>query len=163
LLSSLIILQRPQKTDSFSLAAYHGFGKHGGDPTVFFHGLYFAELWYNLAITMVKLSVTCFYFRVFAVSRWSGRILWAIGAFATALGFSLAMASVFQCAPIRRYWEPTLPGTCVFRWGYFVGQAIPDIVCDFVLLIFPLFPLWKLQVKSRQKLGLVVVFTLGYM
>lgn len=147
----------------FTIAAYHGFGQHNGDPTVFFHGLYFAELWYNLAITLVKLSVVCFYARVFAMTRWSGYILWAIGLFATSIGVSLATASIFQCTPIKRYWNPTLPGHCVYRYGYFIGQAIPDIVCDFVLLLLPLWPLWKLKMKSRQKMGLVLVFTLGYL
>lgn len=44
-----------------------------------------------------------------------------------------------------------------------MGQAVPNIALDLVLLILPLRPLWKLNMKRSQKMTLVIVLVLGYL
>ena len=73
------------------------------------------------------------------------------------------MASVLQCIPIPAYWNPKIKAVCVHKYGFFLGQAIPNIMLDFALLILPLYPLWKLQMKLPQRCTLVAVFVLGYL
>ena len=73
------------------------------------------------------------------------------------------MASVLQCVPIQAYWHPKVKARCVYIYGFFLGQAIPNIMLDFVLLLLPLHPLWKLKMKLSQKVALVGVFVLGYL
>ena len=73
------------------------------------------------------------------------------------------MASILQCVPIPAYWDPSIQATCVYKYGFFLGQAIPNIVLDFALLLLPLHPLWKLHTGRRQKVALFIVFTLGYL
>lgn len=73
------------------------------------------------------------------------------------------MASILQCVPIQAYWDPKIKARCEKKYAFFLGQAIPNIALDFVLLILPLHPLWKLNMKRTQKIALVVVFVLGYL
>ncbi|KAF4631288.1 hypothetical protein G7Y89_g6841 [Cudoniella acicularis] len=147
---------------SFWVAAYHGFGKHGGDSTFFQHVLYFDEVWYNLGITFTKLSVLCFYYRIFSITRPFRISLWVVGGLCVAWLIALTVASILQCDPIEKYWHRTIPGTCVYQYGFFLGQAIPNIILDFALLFLPMVPLWKLRMQSHQKWALTIVFILGY-
>lgn len=147
---------------SFWAAAYHGFGKHGGDPTFFLHVLYFDEMWYCTGIFLTKISVLCFYYRIFAITRSLRLALWIIGGWVIGWWLALTSASIAQCSPIPRYWNRKIEGTCVYQYGFFLGQAIPNIVLDFALLILPIVPLWKLQMQKHQKWALLLVFVLGY-
>ena len=73
------------------------------------------------------------------------------------------MASILQCIPIRANWDRKVKARCVHESGYFLGQAIPNIVIDLVLLLLPLHPLWKLHIGLDQKVTLLAVFALGYL
>jgi hypothetical protein len=154
--------QLKNKVNSFVLAAYHGFGRHGGDSTFFLHVLYFDEIWYNLGITLTKLSVLCFYHRIFSITRPFRVSLWTVGGLCVAWLVALTVASILQCNPIEKYWHRTIPGTCVHQYAFFLGQAIPNIMLDFALLLLPIVPLWRLRMQRHQKLALTVVFLLGY-
>lgn len=144
------------------IAAYHGFGRHGGNPTFFLHVLYFDEIWYNTVIALTKLSVLCFYRRIFAVARPLRITIWIVGGIVLAWWIAFTLASILQCIPIEGYWNPKIKAHCEYKYGFFLGQAVPNIMLDFVLLFLPLQPLWKLHMKRPHKLALGAVFVLGY-
>ena len=73
------------------------------------------------------------------------------------------MASILQCIPIQGYWILKTRARCVDEYGFFLGLAIPNIMIDFLLLLMPLHPLWKLKLGLSQRITLVVVFALGYL
>ena len=144
-------------------AAWHGFGQHGGDPTFFLHVLYYDEILYTTGIALTKLSVLAFYRRIFSIKRPLKIAILFIGAFTIAWWLSITVASILQCVPIRAYWDPIIKGRCEKKYPFFLGVAIPNIALDFVLLILPLHPLWRLNMKRSHKMALVVVFVLGYL
>ncbi|KAJ8062944.1 hypothetical protein OCU04_008191 [Sclerotinia nivalis] len=145
-----------------NLAAYHGSGKHGGDPTFFLHVFYFDEIWYCTGIFLTKISVLCFYYRIFAITRSLRLALWIVGGWVIGWWIALTSASIAQCSPIPRYWNRKIEGICVYQYGFFFGQAIPNIVLDFAFLLLPIVPLWKLKMQRHQKWALLAVFLLGY-
>lgn len=59
--------------------------------------------------------------------------------------------------------NPKISARCEKNYPFFLCQAIPNIKVDFVLLLLPLHPLWKLKMKRSQKITLVAVFVLGYL
>ncbi|PQE23733.1 integral membrane protein [Rutstroemia sp. NJR-2017a WRK4] len=147
---------------SFWAAAYHGFGKHGGDPTFFLHVHYFAEFWYMAGVMLTKLSVLCFYLRIFAVTLSLKLAIWTTSILVVLYWIVATIVIIIQCHPIPHYWNASIPGTCVEEFRLILGIAIPDLVLDFVVLLLPVIPLWRLQMEHRQKIGLLVVFILGY-
>lgn len=80
-------------------------------------------------------------------------MLWVVG---------MNLTVIFQCTPIRKFWEPHVPGHCIDLWKFLLAQAIPNIFTDLVILLLPLPPLWNLQVPSSQKAALFGIFLLGY-
>lgn len=66
------------------------------------------------------------------------------------------------CRPIEFFWDPTIPGgVCGDRFLPFLLSSVFNLVLDFVIFILPLPVLWGLQLKTRRKLALTVVFGVG--
>ncbi len=153
---------------SFSLTisqdAAHGLGKHASAATegsaFFFAVLYLEEIIYMAGSSLVKLSILLFYRRIFPGHRFR-QALWVVAFLVIGWGISMTFASIFQCIPVRKAWNPNIPGKCINLHAYYFGQAIPNTITDGVILLLPLPPLWKLQVSRSQKLALIVIFSLG--
>ena len=90
--------------------------------------------------------------------RWSTACLASV---VVAWWLGCIFATVFGCHPIRKAWDPFVPGTCVDRVRVFIGKAVPNFTTDFVILLLPLVEIVKLHVKAPRKLGLGGVFLLG--
>jgi hypothetical protein len=126
--------------------------------------LFAGELVYMISITIPKLSVCAFYYRVFnlknkKVWRWLNYIL-AVLVASYVVGF--IFHSFFKCRPISKNWIPTEPGTCDDMKADWLASATTSVILDFLLLIFPLPHLWTLQLPLRRKIALVGVFICGY-
>ena len=72
-----------------------------------------------------RLSICLFLLRIFGTKRAWKRGLYTIMAFATA-AFIPALVSLFQCSPVQKRWDSSLPGSCwssyiVVDLGYFNG------------------------------------------
>ena len=73
----------------------------------------------------------------------------------------LAFLSIFQCKPIAKYWDPELPGHCINLSTYFVATGIFNLVSDIVMLLFPIYRTWKLQMSTKRKFGVSAIFFIG--
>jgi hypothetical protein len=69
--------------------------------------------------------------------------------------------SIFQCTPITKVWDFTLEGHCIDLKASFIGNAVPNIVTDVLLLILPLRQVWKLVPTLHLRLQLLLIFGLG--
>ncbi len=149
------------------LDVHNGFGKHAIDAPMgtndFLHTLFFKEIVYNISITLCKISVLFFYRRTFAITRTMQICLWTLGIIFVGWFLSMTFTVIFMCQPVQKAWKPDLPGHCANLYAFFLGQAIPNIVTDVVLLLLPLPYLWRLQIQLPQKIALVSVFLLGYL
>ena len=57
------------------------------------------------------------------------------------------MASISQGVPIRAYWDLRTKARCQKKHAFFLDQSIRKIALEFVVLILPLHPLWKFNMK----------------
>ena len=71
------------------------------------------------------------------------------------------LPAIFDCMPIHAFWDVEVPRTCIESLHYFLGVAIPNVVTDILLLIFPLPWIWKLVMPTSQKIALSGIFLLG--
>jgi hypothetical protein len=100
------------------------------------------------------------YCRAFALP--SFRIAaWILSIITIIWSFMFIFICVFQCMPVARAWNPTIPGRCLYLRGIFIGNAVPNIVTDAAILMMPLYHVWKLQVRFIQRITLTFIFLLG--
>ncbi|KAI8627128.1 hypothetical protein F5Y19DRAFT_465925 [Xylariaceae sp. FL1651] len=76
-----------------------------------------------------------------------------------------AVATITQnvaCTPYRYSWDKTIPGGhCVPLAEVYVASATIDIVTDVAIFILPQQVIWQLQMSTRKRFGLSLIFAVG--
>ena len=118
---------------------------------------------YSPAIFLAKLSILLMYRRLFDTAG-TGKthylihiLIWANLAFY----FPYLGATVFQCVPRARIWDPTLKGGCVNLQAAFIAASAINVVSDFSILLLPLQRISKLKITIRRKIGVLAIFAVG--
>ncbi|KAH7124264.1 hypothetical protein EDB81DRAFT_699317 [Dactylonectria macrodidyma] len=148
-------------------AIAHGLGKHIDtlsmhDVITFFKILLAYECVYITALMVIKLSILQMYIRIFGLASRMFKILAIIiTGIVVAWWISIFAVCIFQCNPIRKAWLPWAEGTCINLKGSFIGNAIPNILTDVVMLCMPIRQVWKMRVALAQKLSVCFIFLLG--
>lgn len=134
------------------------FGRHAASATAqtmynFFRALYIVQITYLISIAGVKFSILLFYRRIFNVSATKIPLL-ILACIEGAWLIATVFVGIFSCSPIDGFWEKTKASTCIPNIMYFLGVAIPNIVTDIALLIFPMPLIWQLKITRSQKIAL---------
>ena len=148
--------------------ARHGLGKHvetvGLSGAIFYvHTLYFNGLLYNVCLPLVKVSVLCFYRRIFSITKRTRQVLWITTGVTVAWCISMVTACLLECVPVNAIWTPTIKGKCIDVLKFYYGSAGSSIVLDFALLVIPVPLVWRLHMDWSHKVALSTTFLLGYL
>ncbi|KAJ9204731.1 hypothetical protein DTO166G4_6978 [Paecilomyces variotii] len=118
------------------------------------------EIVYIVNLALIKISILLMYCRVFALRRF--RVgAWIIGIITCCWTLIFVFLILFQCHPIAKAWDPLLSGHCWNMRGTFIGNAVPNIVTDVVILVMPIYNIWKLHIRMVQRISLLGIFFLG--
>ncbi|KAL9001977.1 MAG: hypothetical protein Q9188_005073 [Gyalolechia gomerana] len=112
-----------------------------------------------------KLSICFLLLRIPVEKRYIRPIQGAI-VFLIVTNIVLTLLWIFQCNPIAGSWNKQTPATCFTDaqlQRIIISQAIISIISDFVLALFPIVLLWKVQIELRIKAGLCILMSLGLM
>ncbi|KAJ6445375.1 extracellular membrane protein, 8-cysteine region, CFEM [Purpureocillium lavendulum] len=154
----------------FGLTA-HGMGRDiwglaPSDVRTFALYFYIMEMLYLTLMTLVKLTLNFFYLDIFSGPT-IRRLLWGTVAFHVAFGVAFVVKVVFQCSPIRFYWEQydfsrgPATGWCIninaSGWAY----AAIGVAVDVWLLALPLSQIRKLNLHWKKKVGAALMFLTG--
>lgn len=74
---------------------------------------------------------------------------------------SSLFATIFQCSPRAKIWNPEIPGACIEYQAVILATGIFNIVSDIFMLVFPVTCIWNLQLSTKRKLGVSAVFFVG--
>lgn len=113
--------------------------------------------------TLVRLSISFLYIDVFPVKRFQ-MACFALLAVNVAYFMAVLLQTVFICRPIAMNWNPNiLGGKCdnVRNANFCIG--IFNILIDFATILLPMPMLWSLQMPTGKKVGLTIVFGVGFM
>jgi len=151
------------KTNLIKLIAIaHGYATPKGDVQYYYRIIYVNELLWFTSFLFTKLSVLFFYHRVFGSKmalRWT---LYTIGAITVLWWVVITFIAIFQCTPVTG--SIAAPGSnCLKPLPFFYAQTIPNLITDFAILLVPMPILWQLQMRLTKKLGLILIFTIGYL
>lgn len=112
---------------------------------------------------MTKISILCFYLRVFPKKEFR------IATFVT-IGLNVAylivfvLISVFQCNPLKGAylrWDAEHDYHCnnINAQGW--AAAIVNMILDIIVMVLPLRELYGLNLSMRKKIGPLCMFSLG--
>ncbi|KAI6090040.1 hypothetical protein F4821DRAFT_275245 [Hypoxylon rubiginosum] len=148
-----------------------GLGQHADtilaeNPLLLLQGakyLYIATFIFDCSITFPKLSAIFFYARVFRSNNKLFKInLWIAGCLVTGWLVAAAVSTIFQCTPIKKAWNPILPGTCINTSAWYLATSAISVVIDFYILLLPVPMIWALKMSLKRRLYLLGAFFLAY-
>lgn len=125
---------------------------------------YVAESFYLVVLALTKVSLLCFFLRVFPNKklRWATFATIGLVSVSTAV---LVFMQIFQCVPVRYVWERIKgqfgPHSCLDINKLAYTAAAFSITEDVIILILPLPSLIRLNVNLRTKIGIILMFSLG--
>lgn len=85
-------------------------------------------------------------------------------------GLIFFLLALFSCRPIPKNWKPGLEGKCI-GWGtkdpneffpMFLGHALSNSLLDTMVLLLPVPFITSLRIAGKSRMGLAVLFTLGF-
>ncbi|CAI7625263.1 unnamed protein product [Penicillium palitans] len=154
---------------AFMLAACtYGFGQHIANITTP-HRLmtmkacqlfFVSQAFYKLTMNMTKMSILMLYLRIF-IQRWFRITCYVLLVIITSYMVGAFFASVFQCTPVARAWNKTIPGSCIDITTNWYANAGFSIATDIIILTLPMYPLYKSKIILKRKIALMIVFALG--
>lgn len=121
---------------------------------------YAADLLFPAACSLTKISLCLTYFRLFP-SRTDKIFCYALGTFVTMYTVACLFLSLFQCRPIRSYWDTDVEQKCIDMRATLVAIATLNSFSDFLVYLWPAKPLWSLHLPVKQRLGLIFLFSVG--
>ncbi|KAJ5087126.1 hypothetical protein N7456_010742 [Penicillium angulare] len=143
----------------------YGMGKHTdtiplSDELTYFKLLYVFEPIYITTAGIIKLSVLLMYYRIFPVRyvKIGGYIL---GALTLAWVIAIDLLAIFQCNPVSKAFNRTLPGQCINLKGALIGNGAPNFITDIFILALPARLIWGLQASMWQRVSVICVFLTG--
>ena len=119
-----------------------------------------------LGLTLAKLSLLLFLYRIFKIDLAFRVLSWILGAILVIWTTVTLLLSIFACKPIKASWVLSVmldPATKCPIKAYDVNNihGYCNIITDFALLLMPAPLVWKLNINGKRKLGLAVVFGTG--
>ncbi|KAK4167023.1 hypothetical protein QBC43DRAFT_349847 [Cladorrhinum sp. PSN259] len=117
------------------------------------------------SILAIVWSKTSFAVTVMRIS--TGKVRAFVVGLAVAMNIAMSLQAIFvwvKCDPPEKNWRPMLPGTCwdtrvSNAYGVFSGSL--SGICDIILALLPWHLVWGLQIKRREKIGVVVAMSMG--
>ncbi|KAJ5971296.1 uncharacterized protein N7479_001214 [Penicillium vulpinum] len=127
----------------------------------FYINLFVCEILYTLSLCFTKYSILLFFWRIFNLTNI--RIpIYIIASLITGWGLGIILTTIFQCVPVQGLWDFSITAHCGVNINdFFIGNAVPNIITDWALLILPLPYVWKIQQNTTQKIALCGAFAMG--
>ncbi|KAL4738626.1 hypothetical protein BDV11DRAFT_215778 [Aspergillus similis] len=115
------------------------------------------------SVCFPKLSAVLFYARVFGTNNRTFTIhLWIAGALTAAWLLSAWISTLLECRPMAKVWSPTLPGTCIDVYTWFLITAILSSTIDMYILLLPVPLIWGLRASLRRRITVLITFFMAY-
>lgn len=118
---------------------------------------------WNAAVTTVRCSILLFYIEIFSIQRFR-RICWVVIGLNLASMVAVVVSTGLICDPIAYSYDRTIPGGhCGDLNAFERYTAVWNLLADATIVVLPMPILWSLQMRTRKKVGLSIVFGMGIM
>ncbi|KAJ4363433.1 hypothetical protein N0V83_009726 [Neocucurbitaria cava] len=120
------------------------------------------EVMYYFLINSIKISILFFYLRIAAQKHFEHLCKGTIYFLAT-FGGICVICTLAQCIPLHKMWDFTgmVKGKCINTTALFYTTSSINIAADMWILGLPISTLLKVRRPGREKIALIVIFSLG--
>lgn len=118
------------------------------------------ELIYFATLSIIKISILLFYRSLFP-GRLFSIVTDILGGIVIAWGISSLVASTLACQPISEFWTHKDPSACKYANHFFIGNSVPNICTDIIILALPVSQVWQLRLSINSKIVVSGLFLLG--
>lgn len=143
----------------------------GLDPDVAEHYLdrsrftmFIIDFFYAYSIGFSKLSILCFYWRIFKYSSIRYPIIFLL--IASVLWILIrTFMGIFMCSPIQSFWDSTIATAhcALSEQKYYLATEITHSLMDIIILILPSIEVLRLHSPLGQRVAIVGLFASGTM
>ncbi|KAL9070876.1 MAG: hypothetical protein Q9157_005669 [Trypethelium eluteriae] len=145
-----------------------GNGRHGWDLTAAHFSKYAEvlndqQIIYVVALLVTKTAILLQLMEIFVPQARTSRWWLMVGMIALNtiyLTINLFL-EIFVCIPREKIWNPSTPGHCIDIGVLFIASAAVNLGEDLLILALPISWILRLQVNSRRKVGISVVYATG--
>ncbi|RDA84358.1 hypothetical protein CP532_2599 [Ophiocordyceps camponoti-leonardi (nom. inval.)] len=132
---------------------------------IWFKGFVASSWMYTTMTAAIRIAILLFYHRIFAQAiTWLRVTIHALLALQAIYVIVYSILPALACHPFDSAWNPFERRLHCSDWYFYYSQVAlysTSMVFDLVLLILPLEPARKLQMRRSKKAGVVVMFVLG--
>ena len=123
---------------------------------------FWASIWlYNFGLTTTKIAILFQYLRIFS-GRHFRIATYTVLAFVSIYGTWTLFGSIFLCSPVNFFWDKSIAlGTCLDQATVWFTNAGVNTAQDLIILIMPMPMVRRLDIPTRLKRVLIVLFVLG--
>lgn len=131
-------------------------------PTSLMQLLFAISIIYMVGIAILKFSVILLYQRIFGISRRFKIVSWCLAILIFCYNIAGIFFWVFQYSPVQGVWNPHIKAVDHFDLKPLpTALAALNVVSDFLTLALPMPMIWSLQMSTKPKIQLVLLFLLG--
>ena len=116
-----------------------------------------------MLVPTIKFSILVSYHKLFAILPWFRFVLYGTGILQALWFLGVFPAVIFQCTPIEKTWRFSQSGHCIDGVPFLWATSISNTVLDYTILVLPILPVSRLQMRTEQKLLVLASFSLGSM
>jgi hypothetical protein len=128
--------------------------------------VYISGLLYNAIVAPLKVVILMEWMRIFCSHArnafyWTCQIvMWVNIVYYTCA----VIVEALQCTPQSRVWDPLVQGAhCIDTDKVIITTCSVNLVSDLVILMAPQRVIWTLQLSTRKKIGVALIFSVGIM
>lgn len=121
---------------------------------------YLYQICYKLLGGFTKLTFCFLYLRIFN-QRWFHKLVITVATIVALGSLAFTLGTVFQCTPVHRAWDRTVPGHCTSNMAFWFSHAAFNSFFDIVVYLLPIPLIRTLKLAKGQKTGLISIFSLG--
>jgi hypothetical protein len=121
---------------------------------------WYTFLLYATSLSCTKISILLLYRRFLSLG-WARICNTIVLAIVVACSIWVIITSFIDCIPLAAVWDKTIEGKCI-DLRVKIGNSYAHIITDFIIFVLPIPFVVSLKLASRQKIGLMLVFCLGF-
>ncbi|KZL74098.1 CFEM domain-containing protein [Colletotrichum tofieldiae] len=125
--------------------------------------VYIFGILYFVSLAFIKISIIFLYLRIFPDEKFR-KVLWLTQVFNLLLLITFVAAQLALCQPLKLAWvgwTKEIEGKCFNRNVFIILHGAINVALDLWMLVLPLTQLYKLHMKTRKKLGIMLMFSIG--
>ncbi|KAG9236101.1 hypothetical protein BJ875DRAFT_246451 [Amylocarpus encephaloides] len=116
---------------------------------------------YGLEMTLVKMAIITFYFRLFGSIRSFRLSAYFVAILVLLCGATVILEVLLVCIPFSKNWNVEKQGTCMHTREMYVATGSVNIATDILLMGLPIPYILSMRIDLKRKLGIIAMFSLG--